>query len=110
VRYNFGPDFLRLKTIGLKIDFEVLSEEPIKNLTMIERHFLGDKLIREYEFNFGFLIPKSKNSTEFIYDLPQFNDEEQKLILSRPWIVQSDTYFFVEGQLIIHNKAAYNYS
>jgi hypothetical protein len=70
VRYNFGPDFLKLKTIGLKLDFEVLTEEPIQDLKMIERHFLGNKLIREYEFDFGFLIPKSRNTTEFIYDLP----------------------------------------
>jgi hypothetical protein len=52
------------------MDFEVLTEEPVQDLKMIERHYLGKKLVREYEFNFGFLIPKSRNTTEFIYDLP----------------------------------------
>ena len=81
VKYNFGPDFLKLRTIGLKLDILAITEDPIKDLTLIERHYFENKLIREYEFSFGFLIPKSKNTTEFIYDLPKFSDEEMDRIL-----------------------------
>lgn len=38
VKYHFGPDFLRLKTIGLKVDFSV-GEEGVPSLLMIERHY-----------------------------------------------------------------------
>lgn len=75
IKYDFGPDFLKLKTIGLTINFDVISDEPIKDLILIERHYMEDNLIREYEFSFGFCMPHSSNGTEFIYDLPKFSEE-----------------------------------
>ena len=71
----FGSVFLNLKTIGLTLNFTTVGEEEVKNLVMIERYYLDEKPIREYEFKFGFCIPKSQNSTEFIYDLPQFSED-----------------------------------
>ena len=54
-------------------------------------------------------MPKSKNECEFIYDLPVLTDEEKQDMIDNPWEAQSDSFFFVNQQLIIHNKAAYNY-
>ena len=68
--YSFGPEFLNLKTIALMLEFTVLAETPISNLIMVERHYLKEKLIREYDFSFGFCMPKSTNNAEFTYDLP----------------------------------------
>ena len=48
---------------------------------MIEKHFLCDNVVREYEFDFGFCMPKSVNSVEFIYDLPRFDEAELEMIL-----------------------------
>ncbi len=79
-------------------------------MLMVERHYFRGKVIRSYEFQFGFVIPNSQNSWEFIYDLPVLSDEEKKEIISAPWEVKSDTFFFAEDKLIIHNRADYNYA
>jgi len=109
VKYHFGPDFLLLKTIGLKVDFSV-GDNPVPNLLMIERHYFKAKCIKSYEFNFGFCIPNSKNSWEVIYDLPQLSEEEKAEMVNSPYETKSDTFFFVDNKLIIHNRAEYNYA
>ena len=43
---------------------------------MIERHFFKDRLIKSFDFNFGFVIPNSVNTREDIYELPALSDEE----------------------------------
>ena len=39
IKYHFGPDFLKLKTLALSLEFYVLSDEPIKDLLLIEKHY-----------------------------------------------------------------------
>ena len=85
-------------------------EKAIQNMLMVERHYFKGKVIRSYEFKFGFVIPNSTNSWEFIYDLPELSEEEEQEIIQAPWEVKSDSYFFAEGKLIIHNRAEYNYT
>jgi hypothetical protein len=109
IKYHLGPDFLRLRTVGLTLNFRN-GEKPIKNMQMVERHYFRGKVIRSYDFKFGFVIPDSLNSWEFIYDLPELEDEEKMDIINAPWEVKSDSYFFAEGKLIIHNRAEYNYA
>lgn len=109
VKYHFGPDFLRLKTIGLKVEFSV-GDKPVPNLQMIERHYFKGRVIKSYDFKFGFCIPNSKNSLEVIYDLPQLSDSEKEDMINSPWETKSDTFFFVENKLVIHNRAEYNYA
>lgn len=77
---------------------------------MIERHYFKNRVIKSYEFKFGFCMPKSKNTLEMIYDLPELSEEERVEMSSNPWETKSDTFFFVEGKLIIHNRAEYNYT
>lgn len=43
---------------------------------MIERHYFRGKLIRNYDFSFGFCIPNSVNSWEAIYDMPELTDDQ----------------------------------
>jgi hypothetical protein len=109
IKYHLGPDFLKLKTIGLTLNFSNGDKE-IKNMNMVERHYFRGKVIRSYEFKFGFVIPKSTNTWEFIYDLPELSVEEANEIISAPWEVKSDSFFFAEDKLIIHNRAVYNYA
>ena len=71
-------------------------------MLMVERHYFRGKVIRSYEFKFGFVIPSSTNSWEFIYDLPELD--------KAPWEVKSDSFFFADGKMIIHNRAEYNYA
>ena len=109
IRYHLGPDFLNLRTVGLTLYFSI-GKQPIKNMEMIERHYFRGKCIREFSFKFGFVIPNSTNSWEFMYDLPELSEELHAEITQAPWEVKSDSFFFAEDQLMIHNRAAYNYS
>ena len=87
-----------------------IGKTAVTNLEMIERHYFRGKVIRDYGFKFGFVIPNSTNSWEFVYDLPELSDEEMLEIQSAPWEVKSDSFFFANGRLIIHNRAEYNYA
>ena len=75
IKYHLGPDFLSLKTIGLTLKFSN-GPKPVKNMLMVERHYFKEKVIRSYEFKFGFVIPNSTNTWEFIYDLPTLSEKE----------------------------------
>ena len=108
IKYHLGPDFLKLQTVGLTLNFGI-GPKPIKNMQMVERHYFRGKVIRSYDFEFGFVIPNSNNSWEFIYDLPALSAQEEQEIVEAPWEVTSDSFFFAEGKLIIHNRAIYNY-
>ena len=108
IKYHLGPDFLKLRTVGLTLNFGI-GPVPINKLEMVERHYFRGKVIRSYDFKFGFVIPGSTNSWEFIYDLPELTDEEELEIIQAPWEVKSDSFFFADGKLIIHNRAIYNY-
>ena len=108
IKYHLGPDFLKLRTVGLTLNFGI-GAEPINALEMVERHYFRGKVIRSYDFKFGFVIPNSTNSWEFIYDLPELSPQEQTQIIEAPWEVKSDSFFFADGKLIIHNRAIYNY-
>jgi hypothetical protein len=55
------------------------------------------------------VIPGSTNEWEFIYDLPELDQETKSQIVKCPWEVKSDSFFFADGKLIIHNRAEYNY-
>ena len=94
--------------VGLTLNFSI-AEKPIQNMQMVERHYFRGKCIRAYDFKFGFVIPNSTNSWEFIYDLPELSEDEENAIIESPWEVKSDSFFFAEGKLIIHNRAIYNY-
>ena len=109
LKYHFGPDFLELKTIGLQVEFSVKAEA-VPNMLMIERHYFKGKVIKSYEFKFGFCMPNSTNTLEMIYDLPQLSEEDKEDMIDHPWETKSDTFFFVNNKLFIHNRAEYNYS
>ena len=78
-------------------------------MQMVERHYFKGEVIRSYEFTFGFVIPNSTNTWEFTYDLPALTPEREEEIINNPWGVKSDSYFFADGKLIIHNRAIYSY-
>ena len=109
IKYHLGPDFLHLTTVGLTMNFSI-GPTPIEGLEMVERHYFRGKVIRDYSFKFGFVIPNSTNSWEFIYDLPELTQEEMDDMIAHPWEVKSDSFFFAKGVLMMHNRCEYNYS
>jgi hypothetical protein len=109
VRYNFSKDFFNLKSIGTLLMFSV-GDKPVKNFTMIERHYFRDTLIKSFEFTFPFCIPKTSNEWEAIYDMPKLDDDLVKLMIENPYETKSDSFYFVGDDLIMHNKAEYAYT
>jgi len=45
---------------------------------MIERHYFKSRLLKSFDFEFGFLIPESKNTMEHIYEFPELSKEESR--------------------------------
>ena len=109
IKYHLGPDFLRLQTVGLTMRFGI-GEREVRDLEVIERHYFRGRCIQDYGFRFGFVIPNSTNEWEFVYDMPSFTEEERQEIINAPWEVKSDSFYFANGELIVHNRANYNYA
>mmetsp|Transcript_40595 Transcript_40595/g.61335 ORF Transcript_40595/g.61335 Transcript_40595/m.61335 type:complete len:184 (+) Transcript_40595:67-618(+) len=109
IRYHFGPSFLEWPTIGTTLEF-TNGEYPLHNFRMIERHYFRDILIRSYDFSMPFVIPNTTNTWEVIYSMPELDPAVREGIINCPWETRSDSFYFVNDQLVMHNKAEYNYS
>ena len=109
IRYNFPPSFLQLKTVGAKLVFAI-GPQAVPNFRMIERHYFRTQLVKSFDFSFGFCIPNSTNSWEAIYDMPALTPEWEQAIVQNPFETRSDSFYFVNNQLIMHNKAEYAYN
>lgn len=109
VRYQFTPQFLKLRTVGATVEFSV-GAKPVKNFRMIERHFFRGRHLKTFDFNFGFCIPDSKNTCEHIYEFPELNAEEVGQMVAAPFETKSDSFYFVDDVLVMHNKADYSYN
>jgi len=109
IRYHFGPSFLDFTNIGTTLEFTV-GEHPLHNFRMIERHYFRNVLVRSYDFSMPFVIPHTNNTWEVIYMMPEFTQEWKDALISAPWETKSDSFYFVADQLVMHNKAEYNYS
>ncbi|CAD8078476.1 unnamed protein product [Paramecium primaurelia] len=109
IKYQFGPQFFELKTVGAQLTFSV-GKDPIKNFTIIERHYFRDHLLRCYEFQFPFCIPNSTNTWEHIYTIPEIDEAMRQEMIENPYETKSDSFYFVGDQLVMHNKAEYDYS
>ena len=58
-----------------RVTFRV-GEKPVNKFRMIERHFFKDKVLKSFDFDFGFCIPESINTVEHIYDFPELSEKE----------------------------------
>ncbi|XP_071349614.1 protein unc-119 homolog B-like [Trachinotus anak] len=109
VRYQFTPAFLRLRTVGATVEFTV-GNRPLNNFRMIERHYFRDHLLKSFDFDFGFCIPNSRNTCEHIYEFPQLSESLVRQMVEHPYETRSDSFYFVENRLVMHNKADYAYN
>ncbi|XP_035977916.1 protein unc-119 homolog A isoform X1 [Halichoerus grypus] len=109
VRYQFTPAFLRLRQVGATVEFTV-GDKPVNNFRMIERHYFRNQLLKSFDFHFGFCIPSSRNTCEHIYDFPPLSEELINEMIRHPYETQSDSFYFVDDRLVMHNKADYSYS
>ncbi len=44
--------------------FYSIGPNPIREFRMVERHYFREKLLKSFDFDFGFCIPDSKNACE----------------------------------------------
>ena len=109
--YPFPNDILKgQKHLGTKLNIVIVGDKLVKNLVLLERHYIEGKLAANFRFPFKLLPPKSKNEVEFIYVIPKLSDEiEEKLKKGEDIHGASDTFVFVDGKLIIHRRAKYTY-
>ncbi|XP_026636231.1 protein unc-119 homolog A isoform X3 [Microtus ochrogaster] len=92
-----------------RVEFTV-GDKPVNNFRMIERHYFRNQLLKSFDFHFGFCIPSSKNTCEHIYDFPPLSEELISEMIRHPYETQSDSFYFVDDRLVMHNKADYSYS
>uniref|UniRef100_A0A8D3A9U6 Unc-119 lipid binding chaperone B n=1 Tax=Scophthalmus maximus TaxID=52904 RepID=A0A8D3A9U6_SCOMX len=109
VRYQFTPAFLKLRTVGATVEFTV-GDQPINSFRMIERHYFQGRLLKNFDFDFGFCIPNSRNTCEHIYEFPQLPEDLIRQMVEHPYETRSDSFYFVDNKLIMHNKADYAYN
>ncbi len=109
LEYEFQNKIIRTKTIGTTLQL-VVGNQVVKNLVLIERHYIDGKLAANYHFKFPLFMPNSQNSIEFIYNVPKLPDDVVKRMDNGESInARSDTFIFVEGKLCVHRRAKYIY-
>jgi len=109
VRYQFTPQFLKLRAVGATVEFKV-GGKPVNKFRMIERHFFRDQHLKTFDFDFGFCIPNSVNSCEHIYEFPRLDQATIDEMVENPFETRSDSFYFVDDKLVMHNKADYSYN
>ncbi|KAJ3151189.1 hypothetical protein HDU86_006180 [Geranomyces michiganensis] len=82
----------------------------ISNFRMIERHYFKGKLMKSFDFTFGFCIPGSVNTWESVYTMPPLDPKQIQEMIDSPDQTLSDSFYFVDDVLIMHNKASYRYA
>eukprot|EP00928_Gymnodinium_smaydae_P054694 TRINITY_DN38427_c0_g1_i1.p2 TRINITY_DN38427_c0_g1~~TRINITY_DN38427_c0_g1_i1.p2 ORF type:complete len:190 (+),score=39.51 TRINITY_DN38427_c0_g1_i1:141-710(+) len=109
IQYHFGPEFLELMNIGTTLEFSI-GETPLHNFRMIERHYFRNQLLASYDFELPFVIPGTVNTWEMIYTKPELTEEWKAALISAPWETRSDSFYFVQGRLVMHNRAEYSFA
>ena len=108
--YVFPMKVLTSASLGAELRF-MTGDAPIKNLVLIEKHFVEGEQVKSYDFDFPFFMPNSENAIEFIYDMPKFSEDiNNRIKTNTAFEASSDTFIFVEGKLIMHRRAIYLYS
>ena len=98
-----------LVVVYLSLEFSNGDRE-VERFRMIERHYFRDRLVKSFDFKFGFVPPNTRNSWDVIYDVPLIEDELVTQMLAHPYETRSDSFYFVGGKLIMHNMAEYRYT
>jgi len=109
MKYTMSEDVLRLPCISTTLTFKVGGKCALSNLRVIERLYFEDRLIKSFDFTFGFCIPGSVNTWECTYILPPLEGDLVEDMIDYSFKTTSDTFYFVDDELVIHNKASYNY-
>jgi len=108
IKYTLSEDFVRLPLVGTSLVFSV-GDDPLPEFRMIERHYFRTKLVKSFDFTFGFCIPGSTNTWDSVYALPPLEDDMIQDMVNSPFETTSDSFYFVGDKLVMHNKASYRF-
>lgn len=110
LNYKFPNKLIKnQKNLGTSLKLCV-GNNMIKNSVLLERHYINDHLAASFNFKFPLFFPDSQNSIEFIYSIPKMPPEVQaKIDKGEDIEAKSDTFIFVEGNLVVHRRAQYQY-
>lgn len=86
----FPKEILKCGSVGRAINFS--SREKIDNFKLVQRIWLFGKIIEEWDFDFGFVIPNSTNTWEQIIDAAEEEDMLSAEIISGN--IKIETLFF----------------
>lgn len=114
--------------------FDCARRLSFRSCVCARRHYFRDRLLKSFDFTFPFWsvptlrtcdaeprlilcgcagccsIPNSTNTWEAIYEVPEMTPAEKEEILNSPFESRSDSFYFVDGKLIMHTKAEYAYA
>ena len=77
LKHEFPRTFFQLRNLELNLEFtNVNGDQPLQQLTLIEKHFFRGQILSQFEFNFPFCVPKSTNQWQYVYELPQLSEEQ----------------------------------
>ena len=74
---RFDGRFFYAHVCLCRVEF-VVGEKEVNKFRMIEKHYFGDRLLKCFDFEFGFCIPHSRNTVEHIYEFPSLSPEESE--------------------------------
>lgn len=108
--YTFSNELIQNeRNLGTTLKLCV-GNQLVKELVLLERHYIGGKLMANFHFKFPLFMPNSQNSIEFIYNVPKLPPEILEAMKNKEDVhAQSDTFVFVSGVLCVHRRAIYNY-
>lgn len=72
----------------------------ISKVCIAERHYFRDRLLKSFDFDFGFCIPNSVNTCEHIYHLPHLSESLVEEMINNPFETRSDSFYFIEDKLV----------
>ena len=55
-------------------------------------------------------MPNSRNTCEHIYEFPPLDPDVRTQMIEEPFQTRSDSFYFVDKKLVMHNKADYSYN
>ena len=108
INYTFSKAFLTSKEISSLLVFKV-GDSPVSNLTIVDHFFFKNKLIKSFQFNFPFCAPNATNEWEYVYQFPKIEEAMKEEMLACPAETKSETFFFVDQKIVLHNKADYKF-
>ena len=104
----FAENVNRLRAIQKQLVFSVGNQE-VQEFRVINRFWFRSRLIGGFDFTFGNCLPGSTNTWDSVYlQSWLFDDELVAQMVANPHESQTDEFFFVDGKLIMHQKASYH--